>query len=166
LDDGEAIIVNTEKVEAIMEFSAPTNILEVHNFMGLAGYYRRFVDGFSNVENLITKLQKKNKKFVWTKKCVEEFQRLKELLMTTLILKVTDMDEDFLVYTTTSKEVLGKVLMQDDRVIAYISRKLIKNEENYVTYVLDLLSIMYAIRVWRHYLIGRKFELKKIGHCG
>jgi hypothetical protein len=99
-------------------------------------------------------LQKKNKKFVWTEKCAEAFHRLKELLMTTLILKVPDMDVDFLVCIDASKEGLGGVLMQDGRVIAYISRKLRRHEKNYVTHDLELLSIIYALKVWRHYLVG------------
>jgi hypothetical protein len=79
--------------------------------MGLARYYQRFVEGFSKISNSITELQKKNKKFVWTEKCAEEFRRLKEMLTTTPILKVHNMDADFLVCTDTSKEGLGKVLM-------------------------------------------------------
>jgi hypothetical protein len=86
--------------------------------MGLAGYYRQFVDGFSKIANPIMELQKKNKKFVWTKKCAEAFWRLKELLKTASILKVPNMDIDFLVCTDPSKEGLGRVLMQDGRVIA------------------------------------------------
>jgi hypothetical protein len=64
------------------------------------------------------------------------------------------MDEELLVCNDTSKEGLGRVLMQDGQVIAYISRKLIRHEENYVTYDLELLAIVYALRVWRHYLLG------------
>jgi hypothetical protein len=110
-------------------------------------------------------LQKKNKKFVWNEKCAEEFWRLKELLTTTPILKVPDMDIDFLVCTDASKEGLGGVLMQDGQVIAYISRKLRRHEENYAMHDLELLAIVYALRVWRHYFIGWKFELKS-KHCG
>jgi hypothetical protein len=99
-------------------------------------------------------LQKKNKKFVWTEKCAEAFRRLKELLTTTPILKVPDMDIDFLVCTDASKEGLGGVLMQDGRVIAYISRKLRRHEENYAMHDLELLAIVYALKVWRHYLVG------------
>jgi hypothetical protein len=128
--------------------------------MGLAGYYRRFVEGFLKIANPITELQKKNKKFVWIEKCAEAFQRLKDLLTTTLILKVPNMDTDFLVCTDASKEGLGGVLMQDGRVIAYISRKLRRHEENYATHDLELLSIVYALKAWRHYLVGRKFELR------
>jgi hypothetical protein len=71
--------------------------------MGLAGYYRRFIEGFSKIENPITELHKKNKKFVWTEKCVEAFWRLKEFLTMALILKVPDMDVNFLVCTDASK---------------------------------------------------------------
>jgi hypothetical protein len=151
---GEGIVVDPTKVEAIMEWPAPTNVPEVRSFMGLAGYYRWFIEGFSKIENPITELQKKNKKFVWTEKCMEAFGRLKELLTTTPILKVPDMDADFLVCTDASKEGLGRVLMQDGRVIAYISRKLRRHEENYATHDLELLAIVYALKVWRHYLVG------------
>jgi hypothetical protein len=101
------------KVKAIMEWPAPKNVLEVHSFMGLVGYYRRFVKEFSKIANPITELQKKNKKFVWTEKCAEAFRRLKELLTTTPILKVPNMDADFLVCIDASKEGLGGVLMQN-----------------------------------------------------
>jgi hypothetical protein len=87
-------------------------------------------------------------------KCAEAFQRIKELLTTTPILKVPNMDKEFLVCTDASKEGLGRVLMQEDRLIAYISRKLRKHEENYAMHELELLEIVYDLRVWRHYLIG------------
>jgi hypothetical protein len=123
------------------------------------------VEGFSKIASPITELQKKNKKFVWTKKCAEAFRRLKELLTTTPILRVPARDIDFLVCTDASKEGLGGVLMQDGQVIAYFSRKLRRHEENYATRDLELLAIVYALKVWRHYLVGRKFELK-MDHCG
>jgi hypothetical protein len=151
---GKGIIVDLAKVKAIMEWLALMNVTEVRSFMGLVGYYQRFVEGFLKIENLITELQKKNKKSVWIEKCVEAFWRLKELLTIVLILKVPDMDVDFLVCTDASKEGLGGVLMQDRRVIAYISRKLRRHEENYVTHDLELLAIVYALKVWRHYLVG------------
>jgi hypothetical protein len=99
-------------------------------------------------------LQKKNKKFVWTEKCTESFWGLKEMLTITSILKVPNMDLDFLVFTDTSKEGLDGVLMQDGQVIAYISRKLRWHEENYEMHDFELLATVYALRAWRHYLIG------------
>jgi hypothetical protein len=161
----EGIAMDPTKVEAIMEWHVPTNVTEVRSFMGLAGYYRQFIEGFSKVANPITELQKKNRKFVWTEKCAEAFWRLKELLTKTPILKVSDMDVDFLVCTDTSKEGLGGVLMQYGQVIAYISRKLRRHEENYEMHDLELLAIIYALKVWRHYLVGKKIELKT-NHCG
>jgi hypothetical protein len=161
----KGISMDPAKVEAIMECIASTNVPEVCNFMVLAGYYRGFIEGFSKIENTITKLQKKNKKFILAEKCAEEFWRLKDLLMTTLILKVPHMDEEFMLFTDASKEGLGGFFLQDGRVICYISRKLRRHEENYATHDLEFLSIVYSLRVWTHYLIGRKFELK-IDHCG
>jgi hypothetical protein len=146
--------VDPTKVKAIMEWPTLMNVPEVRSFMGLAGYYRWFIEGFSKIENPITELQKKNKKLVWTAKCVEAFQRLKDLLTIALILKVPDMDADFLVCIDASKEVLGEVLMQYRRVIAYILRKLRRHEENYTMHDLELLAIVYALKVWRHYLVG------------
>jgi hypothetical protein len=96
---------------------------------------------------------------------MEAFRRLKELLTTTPILKVPNMDVNFLVCTDASKEHLGGVLMQDGQVIAYISRKLRRHEENYATHDLELLSIVYALKVWRHYLVGRKFKIR-MDQCG
>ena len=110
---GEGIVVDPAKVQAIMECPVPMNVLEVHSFIGLVGYYRWFVKGFSKIAGPITELQKKNKKFVCTEKCTEAFRRLKELFTTVAILKVPDMDVDFLVCTDASKEGLGGVLMQD-----------------------------------------------------
>jgi len=82
---------------------------EVCRFMGLVGYYRGFNEGFLNIANTITKSQNKNKMFLWNKKCMEAFQRLKELLTKTLILRLPNMDEDFMVCTDASKEGLGGV---------------------------------------------------------
>jgi len=132
--------------------------------MGLAGYYRRFVEGFSKIASPITELQKKNKKFIWTERCEEAFAKLKQLLTTAPVLKVPDMDKDFLVCIDASKEGLGGVLMQEGRVIAYSSRKLRPHEENYATHDLELAAVIYALRLWRHYLVGRKFELKTDHH--
>jgi hypothetical protein len=139
--------MDPSKVEAILEWPTTTNVSEVRSFMVLVGYYRQFVEGFLKIENPITELQKKNKKFIWTEKCAEAFWTLKELLTTKLILKVPDIDADFLVFIDTSMEGLGEVLMQDNQVITCISRKLRRHEENYVTHDLELLAIVYSLKV-------------------
>jgi hypothetical protein len=95
---------------------------------------------------------------------VKAFWRIKELLMTTPILNVPNMEENFLLYTYASKEGLGRVLMEDSRVISYNLKKLRRHEENYATHDLELLAIVYALRVWRHCLIGLEYEVK-MDHC-
>jgi hypothetical protein len=89
----EGIVVDPEKIEAIKSWPVPKNVSEVRSFMGLVGYYRRFIEGFSKVTHPITSLQKKGTKFEWTAKCEESFQHLKELLTSAPILKVADPDE-------------------------------------------------------------------------
>jgi len=93
----EGITVDPSKIEAIQELPTPRNVTEVRLFMGLAGYYRRFIEGFSKIAHPITSLQRKGVKFEWTPKCEESFQRLKKLLMSAPILKIVDPNEDFVV---------------------------------------------------------------------
>jgi hypothetical protein len=165
LSQEEGIAVDPEKIEAIKGWPRPKNISEVRSFMGLAGYYRRFIEGFSKIAHPITSLQKKGIKFEWTTKCEENFQHLKELLTSAPILKIADPNEDFVVCTDACKEGLGGVLTQNGHVICYESRKLKEHERNYATHDLELATIVHALKMWRHYLMGRKFELR-IDHSG
>jgi hypothetical protein len=121
--------------------------------------------GFSNISHPITSLQKKGVKFEWSAKCEESFQCLKDLLTSAPILKVTNLDEDFIVYIDACKEGLDGVLMQNGHVICYESIKLKEHEINYATHDLELESIVHALRMWRHYLMGKKIELRT-NHSG
>ena len=129
---GEGILVDPEKVKEIMEWPILKNAHEVRGFMGLAGYYQRFVEGFSKIAKPITTLQCKGVKYEWTEKCNKAFSELKRLLTSAPILRVPDMDKDFTVCIDASKQGLGAVLMQDRGVIAYLSRKLKPHEEIYL----------------------------------
>jgi hypothetical protein len=106
----DGIVVDPEKIESIREWSAPKNVREVKSFMGLDGYYRRFIVGFSRIAHPITSLQRKEKKFKWTKYCERSFQQLKQLLTNAPILRTTNPNEDFVVCTNACKEGLGGVL--------------------------------------------------------
>jgi hypothetical protein len=105
-------------------------------------------------------LQRKGVKYEWIDECDSAFRELKRLLTSAPILRVPDMEKDFMVCMDASKQGLGVVLMQDGGVIAYVSRKLKKHEELYATHDLDLAAVMLALKLWRHYLVGRSFELK------
>jgi hypothetical protein len=108
---GEGISVDPEKVKAIMEWPVPKNAHEVRSFMGLAGYYRRFVEGFSKIEKPITTLQRKGDRYEWIEECDSAFIEIKRLLTSVPILRVSDMEKDFTVCTDASKQGLGAVLM-------------------------------------------------------
>ncbi|GLJ50967.1 hypothetical protein SUGI_1085410 [Cryptomeria japonica] len=142
-----------------MDWPAPTSVIEVRSFMGLAGYYRHFVEGFSRVAHPITSLQRKGKKFEWTEKCKKAFQELKKALTSTPILVVPDPTANFMVCTDASLEGLGAVLMQSGRAIAFESRKLKTHELNYPTHDLELAVVVHALVRWRHFLLGHHFEL-------
>eukprot|EP00253_Pinus_taeda_P002210 PITA_02210 len=155
----EGIVVDPEKIRTIMEWPIPKDVVDIRSFMGLAGYYRRFVEGFSRVAYPITSLQKKGKVFKWTSECHKSFEQLKHLLTTTPILSIVDPNKDYVVCTDASKEGMGGLLMQEGRVIAYESRKLKEHEQKYSAYDLELAAVIHALKMWRHYLLGRKFLL-------
>jgi hypothetical protein len=156
----DGIVVDSEKIEAITEWSAPKNMTEVRSFMGLAGYYRRFIAGFSRIAHPITSLQKKEKKFQWREDCEKRFQQLKQLLTSAPILRIADPNKDFVVCTNVCNEGLGGVLSHNGFVICYESIKLKEHERNYATHDLELAAIVHALKKWRHYLMGKRFELR------
>jgi hypothetical protein len=161
----DGIAVDPKKVEAIREWSAPKNVTEVRYFMGLAGYYRRFIGGFSKIAHPITSLQRKGMKFQWMSDCERSFQHLKQLLTSAPILRIANPNEDFIVCTNAGNEGLGGVLSQNGFMIFYESRNLKDPERNYATHDLELAAIVHSLRKWRHYLMGKRFELR-IDHNG
>jgi hypothetical protein len=128
--------------------------------MGLAGYYRSFIVGFSKIAHPITSLKKKGTKFEWTLKCENNFNLLKELLTSAPVLKIDDPNESFVVCIDACKEGLEGVLTQNGHVIGYESRKLKEHERNYATHDLELVAIVHTLRMWRNSLMGKKFELR------
>ncbi|KAK1681098.1 hypothetical protein QYE76_041946 [Lolium multiflorum] len=146
--------VDPSLIKSIKERQPPTNPTEVRSFLELAGYYRKFVEGFSSIAKPLTLLLKKDKKFEWTDKCEESFQELKKRLVSTPILTMPDVTKDFVIYCDASKLGLGSVLMQEGKVISYLSRQLKPHEVNYPTHDLELAAVVHALKTWRHYLIG------------
>ncbi|XP_075485291.1 uncharacterized protein LOC142525011 [Primulina tabacum] len=118
----EGVLVDPRKVEAITEWPRPKNATDIRSFLRLAGYYRKFVEGFSSIAVPLTKLTQKNAKFTWSEDCEKSFQRLKEKLSSTPVLILPAENKDFTIYSDASKDGLGCVLMQEGRVIAYASR--------------------------------------------
>jgi hypothetical protein len=151
----EGVAVDPRKVETVSNWRQPTNVSEIRSFLGLAGYYRRFIEGFSKISRPMTEFLKKEKKFNWTKSCEKSFQELKRRLTTAPMLTLPDIQRDFVVYCYASRQGLGCVLMQDGKVVAYASCQLKPHEQNYPTHDLEFAAVVHALKIWRHYLIVR-----------
>ncbi|GJS13716.1 putative reverse transcriptase domain-containing protein [Tanacetum coccineum] len=126
--NSEGIHVDPAKIESIKDWASPKSPTEIRQFLGLVGYYRRFIKGFSKIAKPMTKLTQKKVKF----------------------------DKDFIAYCDASKKGLGAALMQREKVIAYASLQLKIHEKNYTTHDLELGAVVFALKIWRHYLYGTK----------
>ena len=127
--------------------------------MGLAGYYRRFIKNFSRIAGPLTILTKRQGKYIWDTKSETSFQELKKQLTIAPVLTLPNEKDSYTVYTDASREGLGCVLMKNNNVIAYASRKLKSHKQNYPTHDLELAAVVFALKKWRHYLYGVMFEV-------
>ncbi|XP_062118714.1 uncharacterized mitochondrial protein AtMg00860-like [Humulus lupulus] len=114
--------VDPTKIEAVKYWPKPKSATDVRSFLGLVGYYKRFVEGFSKIATPLTNLTRKQHKFVWTKKCEKSFQTLKDKLIIASVLCIPNDKGKYVVHCDASKQGLGCVLMQDGKVVAYASR--------------------------------------------
>ncbi|GJR25572.1 putative reverse transcriptase domain-containing protein [Tanacetum coccineum] len=134
--DSKGIHVDPAKIESIKDWASPKTPTEIRQFLGLAGYYQRFIEGFSKIAKSMTKLTHKK--------------------VNAPILALLEEAENFIVYCDASHKGLGVVLMQNKKVIAYASRQLKIHEKNYKTHDLELGAVVFALNIWRHYLYGTK----------
>ncbi|GJS33664.1 putative nucleotidyltransferase, ribonuclease H [Tanacetum coccineum] len=155
-EEFEGIHVDPAKIESIKDWASPKTPTEIRQFLGLAGYYRRFIEGFSKIAKPMTKLTQKNVKFDWSEKAEAAFQLLKQKLCSAPILSLPEGSENFMVYCDASRKWLGAVLMQREKVIAYASRQLKIHNNNYTIHDLELGAVVFALKMWRHYLYGMK----------
>jgi hypothetical protein len=142
----EGITVNSSKVRDVLDWKPLRTVHQVHNFLGLIGYYRMFIPNFSKISKPTTELLKKGTKYVWSEDCDESFQTLKKLLTTSPVLTQLDITKSFDVYCDASGTSLGCVLMQEGRVIAYSSQQFRCHEEHYSTHDLKLTTVILALR--------------------
>jgi hypothetical protein len=142
-------------------WNVSTSVGDIRSFLGLAGYYQSFIEGFSKISKSMTELLEKDKKFEWAPACEASFLELKKRLMTAPILVMSDMEKSFSIYCDASGQGLGCVLMQDGHVVAYASWQLRKHEAHYPTHDLELAAVVHTLKIWRHYLIGKRCELHK-----
>jgi ribonuclease HI len=153
------IAVDPSKVSDVLKWEAPRIVSEIRSFLGLAGYYRRFIEGFSKIVKPLTTLLEKDREFKCTGACQSSFEELKKRLTTAPVLVMPDLQKSFDIYCDASRQGLGCVLMQEGHVIAYASRQLRKHELNYPTHDLELAAVVHALKIWRHYIMGTKCQI-------
>ncbi|GJR52516.1 putative reverse transcriptase domain-containing protein [Tanacetum coccineum] len=134
--DSRGIHVDLAKIESIKDWASPKTSMEIHQFLGLAGYYRMFIERFLKIAKSMTKLTQKG--------------------INAPILALPEGSEEFVVYCNASHKGLGAVLMQKEKVIAYASRQLKVRKKSYTTHDLELGSVIFALKIWRHYLYGTR----------
>nr|GFA00210.1 putative reverse transcriptase domain-containing protein [Tanacetum cinerariifolium] len=150
--DSQGIHVDPAKIESVKDWASPKSPTEIRQFLGLAGYYRRFIEGFSKIAKPMTKLTQKKVKFEWGDKQEAAFQLLKQKLCSAPTLTLPEGSKDFIIYCDASNKGLGTVLMQSVKVISYASRQLKIHEKNCTTHDLELGAVVFALKIWRHYL--------------
>lgn len=153
-----------DKISAISNWKAPTNLHDLRSFIGLASYYRRFVRNFASIASPLHRLMRNDVKYEWGEQQQTAFNQLKQALISSPILVPPDFSREFILYTDASSYGLGAVLAQvneagEEHVVQYLSRSLIKAEKNYSTTERECLAIVWSIKALRPYLHGRHFTV-------
>jgi len=162
--DERGVRVDPDKIAAIRDFPRPTTVKEVRRFIGMAGYYRRFVANFSKLSTPLTDLVKKRKGAIdWNDQAEESFKALKEALVTSPILITPDWTKPFVIHTDASDYAVGAVLTQGEegkeQPIAYFSRKLVGAQKRYTVMEKECLAVLVGIEHFRCYVEGTKFTV-------
>ena len=161
----DGIKMDPKKVEAITAWPVPTKVKEVQSFLGLANFYRRFVDNFSKVAKPLHELTHKDTEWKWTDKCQDAFEKLKNIFISQPVLSTVDTTKPLRIESDASEYVTGAVLsiLQDDgkwHPCAYLSKGFNDMERNYDVHNKEMMGIMRALEAWRHYLEGCKHRIK------
>lgn len=155
----EGVKVDPAKVAVIRDWKQPTNVHGVRSFVGLATYFRKFIEKFSKMVMALTHLTKKDVPFIWSAACQKAFDDVKRALTNAPVLALPNFSLPFVVICDASKEGLGAVLMQQGKPLAYESRRLLPAEVNYTVTEQELLAVVHALKIWRCYLEGPKFTV-------
>jgi hypothetical protein len=155
----DGVSTNLEKIKIVQEWPVPRNVRDVRSFIGLTSYYRKFVKGFADIARPLHKLMSKNAVFKWSDECQKAFEHLKMCLVTAPVLAYPEAKGTFYLDTDASGTGIGGVLAQEqnqqEKVIAYASRTLTKEEQNYCVTRRELLAVVHFLKHFRHYLYGR-----------
>jgi len=160
----DGLATDAEKTRLVADWPVPINLKQLRGFLGLAGYYRKFVKDFCRIARPLNDLMKKNRRFEWTAECQAAFEKLKSALLSPPVLALPNDRDPFYLDTDACDTSIGAVLSQiqdgQERVIAYAGRTLSRNELNYCVTRKELLSVVYFTKYFRQYLLSRKFYIR------
>ncbi|KAL5850318.1 hypothetical protein ACOSQ4_008331 [Xanthoceras sorbifolium] len=159
----KGVAADNKKIQGMVDWPTPKSIKALRGFLGLTGYYRKFVRGYGIISKPLTNLLRKGG-FIWNEEAEMAFQNLKVAMTTTPVLALPDFQQPFVLETDACDTGIGVVLMQQDRPIAYISKSLPNRKKGLSTYEKELLAIVYAVQKWRAYLHGNRFTIKTDHH--
>jgi hypothetical protein len=155
----EGVAIDPKKIQAVRDWPEPQNVKQLRGFLGLTGYYRRFVKNYGSISKPLTQLLKKDA-FIWQEEALTAFNALKQAMIQPPVLSLPDLNQPFVVETDASGSGLGAVLMQAGHPIAFISKALGPRQQALSTYEREMLAILQAVTKWRHYLWGRHFTIR------
>jgi hypothetical protein len=155
----DGVMVDLEKIEAMQDWLHPKTLKILHGFLGLTGYYRKFVKNYGKITTPLTTLLKKNS-FTWTPKTAQAFQTLNMAMCTTPVLALPDFTKTFVLECDTSRKGIGVVLMQEGRPLAFTSKQLSERNLGKHIYEKEMLVILHVVDLWHPYLLGQRFQIK------
>jgi hypothetical protein len=155
----DGIRVDPKKIEAMQDWLHPKTLKILHGFLGLTGYYRKFVKNYRKIVVPLTTLLKKNS-FTWTPAVAQDFQTLKTAMSTTLVLALPDFTKTFVLECDASGKGTDTVLMQEGRPLDFTSKKLSERNLGKPIYEKEMLAIMHVVELWRPYLLGKRFQIQ------
>ena len=157
---GDGVATDPKKIEAVVQWPVPKNVKQLRGFLGLTGYYRRFVRDYGKIAQPLTVLCKSSSSFPWNETATTAFERLKEAMTNALVLSLPDFSQDFTIETGASGNGIGAVLMQQGHPIAFISKALSAKHQALSAYDKEMFAILFAVKKWHFYLVGRHFIIR------